>query len=225
MKGKIVIDGFEQVIKYQSPESERKGRIKSTELLGNGGRHFHVPGLSNDYTVKFESYIKQDDVNQLSHFDNVVYNNSKVNLLSTFNNIKSGYYYLDSFNPKYDNAAFYSVSWSLNLITNQDTLSDVYGSTNNNKVLSTSDSLNSDSTSFASTTTTLTPNNTNKTQVKQIQTLLKSAGFYVSIGRSSLNIDGVWGKYTTQSIQQFQKSKGLTITGTITDETKKSLGF
>ena len=85
--------------------------------------------------------------------------------------------------------------------------------------------MNTDTNSVTSTSNTLTSSNTSKTQVKQLQRLLKLKGFYIHIGGSSLIADGVWGKYTTQAIQQYQKSKGLTVTGTITSETKKSLGY
>lgn len=225
MKAKLIIDDFEQVVKYKSPESTRKGRVKSTELLGNGGRHFHVPGVSNEYSVKFTTYILQEDLEQINHFDLTVYNNDKVYLVSTFNNVQTGYYYLTDFNLKYEDTLYYSVDWELNKITINDSVSSIYGSSNDLGALSTSTSLNTDNNSVTSTSNTLTSSNTSKTQVKQLQRLLKLKGFYIHVSGSSLVVDGVWGKYMTQAIQQYQKKTGLTVTGTVTAETKKALGY
>lgn len=52
---------------------------------------------------------------------------------------------------------------------------------------------------------------------KQIQTALKSAGFY------SGQIDGKIGKKTTQAIKDFQKSKGLKADGIVGRKTKAEL--
>jgi len=53
--------------------------------------------------------------------------------------------------------------------------------------------------------------------VKKLQTLLNKAGFYAG------TMDGVFGAGTEKAVQEFQKMKGLTITGIVRKETWKSL--
>lgn len=221
----LIIDGYTQIVEYKSPESTRTGRVKDTVMLNDGGRHYHIPGVSNQYETKFTTFIKKTDTEQLNHFDDVVYYNKPVTLISTFANLKSGKYYLKDWNPKINDTVYLTINWDLSLVTNEDTTTELTGTNTTNTGISVSTALNTDTQSFTSTIPELKEGHVKTNQVKQIQRLLKQHGFYISSHGAKLSVDGVWGKYTTQAIQQFQKSKGLTVTGTVNNETKKALGF
>lgn len=222
----LIIDDYTQIVEYKSPESSRTGRVKDTVMLSDGGRHYHIPGVSNQYEIKFTTFIKKNDTAQLAHFDDAVYYNKPVTVVSTFANVKSGNYYVKDWTPKISDTVYLTIAWDLSLITNDDTTTELFGtSVTANLKPSTSEALNTDTTSFTNTVTVLKEGYTNKNQVKQIQRALQRAGVYVTAHGSKLSVDGVWGKYTTQAIQKFQKIKGLTVTGTINDATKKALGF
>jgi peptidoglycan hydrolase-like protein with peptidoglycan-binding domain len=61
------------------------------------------------------------------------------------------------------------------------------------------------------------PNSLNRTQILQIQQTLRNDGFIV-------NLDGVWGPSLQTALQQFQVSRGLPGSGTLTAQTVNSLG-
>ena len=56
-----------------------------------------------------------------------------------------------------------------------------------------------------------------ETQVKQAQQQLKSAGLYKG------SVDGKLGSDTQQAIEQFQQKHGLTVTGTLDEQTMSAL--
>ncbi|MBQ2866501.1 MAG: spore cortex-lytic enzyme [Clostridia bacterium] len=56
-------------------------------------------------------------------------------------------------------------------------------------------------------------------KVKQIQTRLKRWGYY------SGNIDGIYGKKTTEAVKYFQRTNGLTVDGICGKETFAALGL
>lgn len=56
-------------------------------------------------------------------------------------------------------------------------------------------------------------------KVKQIQTRLKRWGYY------SGNIDGIYGKKTTEAVKYFQRTNGLTVDGICGKETLAALGL
>lgn len=59
--------------------------------------------------------------------------------------------------------------------------------------------------------------------VKQIQRALKHNKFYLYEGTYYLMIDGIYHKYTVKAVKQFQKAKGLKITGEVDEKTAKKL--
>ncbi len=61
------------------------------------------------------------------------------------------------------------------------------------------------------------------TTVKKIQKALKSFGFYIKEGSRALKVDGIYHKYTVKAVKQFQKAKGLKVTGKVDEATAKKL--
>ena len=61
------------------------------------------------------------------------------------------------------------------------------------------------------------------TTVKKIQKALKSFGFYIKEGSRTLKVDGIYHKYTVKAVKQFQKAKGLKVTGKVDEATAKKL--
>ena len=57
------------------------------------------------------------------------------------------------------------------------------------------------------------------TQIKAIQTKLKSLGYYTGV------VDGIFGTYTLTAVKAFQKAKGLAVDGVVGPVTAKALGL
>jgi outer membrane biosynthesis protein TonB len=70
----------------------------------------------------------------------------------------------------------------------------------------------------ASNQKTISPNSLNNSEVRQMQTALNKDGF--KAGRA----DGLWGPQTRSALENFQKSKGMTNNGQLTQDTLASLG-
>ena len=62
-----------------------------------------------------------------------------------------------------------------------------------------------------------------KAMVKKIQKALKKNGFYIKEKGRYLKIDGIFHKYTVKAVKQFQKAKGLKVTGKVDYATAKKL--
>lgn len=62
-----------------------------------------------------------------------------------------------------------------------------------------------------------------KTTVKKIQRALKKNGYYLSYKKHYLKVDGIFGVYTEKAVKQFQKAKGLKVTGKVDEKTAKKL--
>ena len=74
-----------------------------------------------------------------------------------------------------------------------------------------------------STWKTLSQGSKDKTTVKKIQRALKKNGYYLTYKGIHLKIDGIYHKYTVRSVKQFQKAKGLKVTGKVNYATAKKL--
>lgn len=57
------------------------------------------------------------------------------------------------------------------------------------------------------------------TQIKAIQTKLKSLGYYKGV------VDGIFGSYTLAAVKLYQKAKGLAVDGVVGPVTAKALGL
>ena len=62
-----------------------------------------------------------------------------------------------------------------------------------------------------------------KTTVKKIQQALKDNGYYLSYKGHYLKIDGIYKGHTERSVKEFQKDKGLKVTGKVDEKTAKKL--
>ena len=62
-----------------------------------------------------------------------------------------------------------------------------------------------------------------KSTVKKIQRALKKNGYYLSYKKHYLKVDGIYGACTVRSVKQFQKAKGLKVTGQVNYATAKKL--
>ena len=62
-----------------------------------------------------------------------------------------------------------------------------------------------------------------KVTVKKIQKALKANGYYLSYKGRYLKVDGIFEKYTEMAVKQFQKDKGLKVTGKVDYTTAKKL--
>lgn len=62
-----------------------------------------------------------------------------------------------------------------------------------------------------------------KAMVKKIQRALKKNGYYLKYKGHYLKIDGWYGPYTFRSVKQFQKAKGLKVTGNVDEKTAERL--
>lgn len=62
-----------------------------------------------------------------------------------------------------------------------------------------------------------------KVMVKKIQRALKKNGYYLKYKGHYLKIDGWYGPYTFRSVKQFQKAKGLKVTGNVDEKTAEKL--
>ena len=59
--------------------------------------------------------------------------------------------------------------------------------------------------------------------VKKIQVALKKNGYYLKFAGHYLKVDGIFHKYTELAVKQFQKAKGLKVTGKVDEITAKKL--
>ncbi len=64
-----------------------------------------------------------------------------------------------------------------------------------------------------------------KTTVKKIQRALKNNGYYLTAHGHYLKVDGIYWDYTVKAVKQFQKAKGLKVTGKVDEKTAKKLGI
>ena len=64
-----------------------------------------------------------------------------------------------------------------------------------------------------------------KSTVKKIQRALKSNGYYLTASGHYIKVDGIYGDYTVKAVKQFQKAKGLKVTGKVDENTAKKLGI
>ena len=62
-----------------------------------------------------------------------------------------------------------------------------------------------------------------KATVKKIQKALKKNGYYISYNGHYLKIDGIYHDCTVRAVKQFQKAKGLKVTGKVDEKTAKKL--
>ena len=62
-----------------------------------------------------------------------------------------------------------------------------------------------------------------KTTVKKIQRALKKNGYYQRYNKMYLKVDGIFGVHTEKAVKQFQKAKGLKVTGKVNYKTAKKL--
>ena len=60
-------------------------------------------------------------------------------------------------------------------------------------------------------------------QVTELQTMLKSLGYYTSVNGRTLKIDGDFGQYTDSAVRAFQKATGNVVDGKVGPVTCKSL--
>ena len=59
--------------------------------------------------------------------------------------------------------------------------------------------------------------------VKKIQRALKNNGFYLSAYGHYLKVDGIYAEHTFNAVKEFQKAKGLKVTGNVDEATAKKL--
>ncbi|WP_458453811.1 Ig-like domain repeat protein [Methanobrevibacter sp.] len=64
-----------------------------------------------------------------------------------------------------------------------------------------------------------------KSTVKEIQRALKNNGYYLTAYGHYLKVDGIYWDYTVKAVKQFQKAKGLKVTGKVDEKTAKKLGI
>ena len=64
-----------------------------------------------------------------------------------------------------------------------------------------------------------------KLTVKKIQRALKRNGFYLTFKKHYLKVDGIYGVCTVRSVKEFQRAKGLKVTGKVNYSTAKKLGI
>ena len=70
---------------------------------------------------------------------------------------------------------------------------------------------------------TVSKGSKDKATIKKIQKALKNNGYYLTYKGRYLKIDGIYHKYTVSSVKQFQKAKGLKVTGKVNYATAKKL--
>jgi len=76
-----------------------------------------------------------------------------------------------------------------------------------------------------STWKTISKGSKAKSTVKEIQRALKNNGYYLTAYGHYLKVDGIYWDYTVKAIKQFQKAKGLKVTGKVDEKTAKKLGI
>ena len=72
---------------------------------------------------------------------------------------------------------------------------------------------------------TVSKGSKDKLTVKEIQQALKDHGYYLSYKGHYLKVDGKFQSCTERSVKQFQKDKGLKVTGKVDEKTAKKLGL
>ena len=72
---------------------------------------------------------------------------------------------------------------------------------------------------------TVSKGSKDKATVKKIQVALKKNGYYLKFAGHYLKVDGIFHKYTELAVKQFQKAKGLKVTGKVDEKTAKKLGI
>ena len=236
----FTIEGYEVIVQYGTLEYTRKGRISYEENLSDGDPVFHNAGYSKVFEVSCDILIPiTKDTNDLFNLiDNKVYYNEYLTIESNFGKIfPSGKYYLDEFKPKYLNKDYYECSLNLTNVANGVTITEFKGATNklttNNALLSDKKSVNKSIANKTNKKEKNTLNNfktigigsTDTATVKKIQKALKRNGYYISVGSSKLKVDGIYGEYTKQAVQKFQKANGLKVTGKVDLNTAKKLNI
>ena len=72
---------------------------------------------------------------------------------------------------------------------------------------------------------TVSKGSKDKSTVKEIQQALKDHGYYLSYKGHYLKVDGKFQSCTERSVKEFQKDKGLKVTGKVDEKTAKKLGI
>ena len=72
---------------------------------------------------------------------------------------------------------------------------------------------------------TVSKGSKDKSTVKEIQRALKDHGYYLSYKGHYLKVDGKFKGCTERSVKEFQKDKGLKVTGKVDEKTAKKLGL
>ena len=72
---------------------------------------------------------------------------------------------------------------------------------------------------------TVSKGSKDKSTVKEIQQALKDHGYYLSYKGHYLKVDGKFQSCTERSVKEFQKDKGLKVTGKVDEKTAKKLGL
>ncbi len=72
---------------------------------------------------------------------------------------------------------------------------------------------------------TVSKGSKDKATVKKIQRALKKNGYYLSYKGHYLMVDGIYHDCTVRAVKQFQKAKGLKVTGKVDEKTAKKLGI
>lgn len=235
----FTMEGVEVIVQYGTLQYTRKGRISYEENLSDGNPVFHNAGYSKVFEISCDILIpitnQTDDLFKL--IDDKIYKNEYIKIESNFGKIfPSGQYYLEDFSPKYLNQDYYECSLKLTNVGNGVTITEFKGATNklstNNALLTDKKSVNkklksknNESNKKRSNFKTIGKGSTDTATVKKIQKALKRNGFYVKAGNSNLKIDGIYGKYTVQAVQKFQKANGLKVTGKVDLKTAKKLNI
>ena len=205
------------------PKYTRPPRVNVTENLAKGKPVFQTPGLSQIRKVSIEILVKQTDSNFLNTLDSKVYNNERITVISTFKNIPSGEYYItDDYSVDYHNRDYFKIPLELTLF-NGESVTEFVGKSNK---LSTSQALNTDKGSVSSNTNqfkVIKAGESNKALVKKIQKALKKNGYYLTYKGRYLKVDGKYSSCTVRSVKEFQRDKGLKVTGKADYKTAKKL--
>ena len=70
---------------------------------------------------------------------------------------------------------------------------------------------------------TVSKGSKDKATVKKIQRALKKNGFYLTAYGHYLMVDGIYNQQTVKGMKEFQKAKGLKVTGKVDEKTAKKL--
>ena len=72
---------------------------------------------------------------------------------------------------------------------------------------------------------TVSKGSKDKATVKEIQQALKDKGYYLTYQGHYLKVDGKFSSCTFRSVKEFQKDKGLKVTGKVDEKTARKLGI